>query len=78
MIPLNPHLQQAINELQNLQAGEKFIVKDLFKGYLWNRIPRNQRLNLGSLFLDYIQNNPQLNISKLEKNSANQQVYQKN
>lgn len=29
-------------------------MKDLFKGYEWNRIPRNDRLLLGTLFLNYV------------------------
>nr|WP_321295692.1 DUF1413 domain-containing protein [uncultured Sphaerochaeta sp.] len=30
------------------------LVKDLFKGYEWNRIPKRDRTMLGSLFLSYI------------------------
>lgn len=77
MINLNKHLQSAIKEVGNLNPGEKFIVKDLFKGYLWNRIPKNERLTLGSLFLDWITNNQSANVIKLEKNSSHQQMYQK-
>lgn len=76
MINLNPYLQTAINEVGQLHSGEQFIVKDLFKGYLWNRIPRNERLALGSIFLDWISNSNS-NVQILDKNSSNQQMYMK-
>ena len=74
---MNPNLNYAINELTNLQSGETFLLKDLFKGYLWNRISRNDRTTLGTLFLDTVTNSPNLNVQVLGKNSANQQMYQK-
>ncbi|PIC73711.1 single-stranded DNA-binding protein [Sporosarcina sp. P17b] len=76
MINLNPYLQAAINEIDQLHCKEKFIVKDLFKGYAWNRIPKNERLTLGSLFLDWV-NNSNSGVQKLEKNSSHQQMYRK-
>lgn len=75
---MNPLLQQAINELSNLNSGEMFLVKELFKGYEWNRLDRSVRLNLGTIFLNHIQNNSNLSISILGKTSSNQQKYQKN
>ena len=39
-------MKKALNELTNLQSGE-FLLKDLFKGYAWNRPDRNIRLKLG-------------------------------
>ena len=39
-------MKKALNELTNLQSGE-FLLKDLFKGYGWNRLDRNIRLKLG-------------------------------
>lgn len=46
MIDVNDFLNQTISETKNLAVGETFLVKDLFKGYMWNRIPRNSRLLL--------------------------------
>ncbi len=40
-------LDEAISEVDKLKSGEKFFVKDLFKGYLWNRLSLNDRRNLG-------------------------------
>jgi len=53
MIDVNELLEEAIRETENLNDGEVFLVKDLFKGYVWNRIPRKDRLLLGTLFLKF-------------------------
>ena len=72
-------LQQALSEIPNLNSGEIFLVKDLFKGYEWNRLSLNDRRNLGRFFFEESQN-PYLKdstIIALDKNSANQQMYKK-
>jgi hypothetical protein len=74
---MNPLLNVAITELGNIKSGEVFLVKDLFKGYEWNRLDRAVRLNLGILFLNEVRNNPSLNIEVLGKTSSNQQKYKK-
>lgn len=73
---VNQLLNQAITELNNLNVEESFLVKDLFKGYIWNRIKKPIRLRLGTLFLNYAESNPSI-IEILEKTSANQQQYKK-
>ena len=35
MIDVNELLEEAIRETENLNDGEVFLVKDLFKGYVW-------------------------------------------
>lgn len=47
-------LNNAIKETENLNQGEVFLVRDLFKGYEWNKISRSQRPLLGTLFLNYV------------------------
>lgn len=76
MIDVNELLEEAIRETDNLNAGEVFLVKDLFKGYVWNRIPRKDRLLLGTLFLNRVS---KMNgyIKAIEKTSSNQQKYKK-
>lgn len=76
---MNDLLQRALHEITNIQSGEKFLVKDLFKGYEWNRLSINDRRNLGRYFFDPSINNHLKNgdIIALDKNNANQQVYQK-
>ncbi|MGI6748358.1 MULTISPECIES: single-stranded DNA-binding protein [Bacillota] len=73
---VNELLEEAIKETENLNEGEVFLVKDLFKGYVWNRIPRKDRLLLGTLFLNYV-NKMEGNIKAIEKTSSNQQRYEK-
>lgn len=45
-------LELALNEVKELRPGEVFLVKDLFKGYEWNRLSVNERRNLGRKFYD--------------------------
>lgn len=74
---MNPLLKITIDEVQNLHPGEKFLVKDLFKGYIWSRMDRAVRINLGTLFLNEVKNNPSLGVTILDKTSSNQQKYMK-
>ncbi len=67
-------LDQAIIELGNLSDGDVFIVKDLFKGYLWNAQDRSERLTLGTLFMNFVRQNRD-KIEVLNKNSSGQQEY---
>ena len=72
---VNKLLEVAINETKSLKDDEVFLVKDLFKGYEWNRIPRSDRLLLGTLFLNYI-NKENTNINVIQKTTSGQQRYQ--
>ena len=74
MPTVNELLDKAINELERLNPEEIFLVRDLFKGYEWNRISRSDRLLLGTLFLNYIRNGND-NIKAIEKTSSGQQRY---
>jgi hypothetical protein len=76
MPDVNTLLDMAIKEADNLFDGEEFLVKDLFKGYEWNRIPRKDRLLLGTLFLNYV-NKTNNKIIAVEKTSSNQQKYKR-
>jgi hypothetical protein len=74
MMDVNDLLAHAVREIENLHDGEIFLVKDLFKGYEWNRIPRSDRLLLGTLFLNHI-NKTDGKIQAIEKTSSGQQKY---
>lgn len=76
MFDVNDLLAEAIKETDNLNEGEVFLVKDLFKGYMWNRIPLKDRLLLGTLFLNHV-NKTAGNIEAIEKTSSNQQRYKR-
>lgn len=75
MSDINALLEKAINETAKLNDGEIFLLRDLFKGYEWNRISRRNRLLLGTLFLIKI-NNENLDVSASAKTSSGQQKYQ--
>ena len=72
MSDVNELLEEAIRETENLNEGEVFLVKDLFKGYVWNRIPRKARLLLGTLFLNRV-SKMSGKLKAIEKTSSNQQ-----
>ena len=74
MTDVNMLLAEAIKEAQILYEGEVFLVKELFKGYVWNRIPRKDRLLLGTLFLNSV-NQMDADLKAIEKTSSNQQKY---
>ncbi len=76
MLDVNDLLAEAIKETDNLDEGEVFLVKDLFKGYMWNRIPLKDRLLLGTLFLNHV-NKTAGKIEAIEKTSSNQQRYKR-
>lgn len=50
--------------------------KDLFMGYLWNRIPKGERLLLGSLFLRYVSMHD-CKITVIHTGESGQQWYMK-
>lgn len=74
MPTVNELLEIAKAELVNLLQGEVFLVRDLFKGYEWNRISRSDRLLLGTLFLNYIKTD-NIGVVPIEKTSSGQQRY---
>lgn len=76
MPTVNELLDKAKVELSNLLSGEVFLLRDLFKGYVWNRISRSDRLLLGTLFLNYIKTND-IGVVPIEKTSSGQQRYKR-
>ena len=73
---VNQLLEYAIQEVKELNSGEVFLVRELFKGYLWNRIPRKDRLLLGTLFFNWTQQKANI-VTPINKTSSGQQKYQK-
>ena len=76
MLDVNKLLELVIKETEFLENDEIFLVKELFKGYEWNRIPRKDRLLLGTLFLNHINKNAGA-IQPIEKTTSGQQKYEK-
>lgn len=73
---VNKMLEYALQEVSRLENEEIFLIKDLFKGYEWNRIPRNERLLLGTLFLNRIRSDD-INVNPIEKTTSGLQRYKK-
>ncbi len=61
-------------ELRNLNSKEIFLVRNLFKGYVWNKISKSSRLLLCTLLFNYIKSND-IEIVLIEKTSSGQQGY---
>ena len=59
---MNEYLEQAISEVNNLNEGEEFLVRDLFKGYTWNRMTVGTKLSLDKLFLNEVNTNKNLKL----------------
>lgn len=68
-------IKQAWQETKNLKEGEVFLLKDLFKGYKWNRITTERRSSLGRAFLEKVHNKN--SVEAIEKTSSHQQQYRK-
>lgn len=68
-------IKKAWQETKNLKEGEVFLLKDLFKGYKWNRIETETRSSLGRLFLEKVEKKKSVEV--IEKTSSNQQQYRK-
>lgn len=73
----NELLVRAVEETKHLHVNEVFLVRDLFKGYEWNRISKSDRLLLGTLFLNYVHNAGD-RLLPIEKTSSGQQQYRVN
>lgn len=68
-------IKKAWQETKNLKEGEVFLLKDLFKGYKWNRIETETRSSLGRLFLEKV--HKKNSVEAIEKTSSHQQQYRK-
>lgn len=67
----------ALNATEKVISGETFMVRDLFTGLEWKRVPKGLRTKLGSMFLNYVQNQqPQIFLEN-GKTPQNQQIYKK-
>lgn len=72
---VNQLLEIAKSELPNIKPNEKFTLKDLFKGYVWNRIDQGTRRKLGTSFLIYVETQPDI---KVVNDTGSQRLYKKN
>ena len=41
---------EALEQIEKIESGKKFYVRDLFRGYQWNQTDMGARLMLGKLF----------------------------
>lgn len=60
---------------KEVEHGEKFIVKDLFRGFEWNRISKSDHTKFGSMSLNFAKNEDNKIIKVTKKTPQNQQQY---
>jgi len=60
-----------------VQTGERFRVKDLFRGVEWSRIPVGLRTKLGAMFFAYVNGAAKNTFEPAGKTPQNQQIYSK-
>lgn len=72
---LNELFEQAKKSTEDVSTNEKYIVKDLFRGFEWNRIPKGFRTKLGGMYLRDVEEKRIKNIKALGKTAQNQQIY---
>ena len=67
-----------VSTLNDVEEGEIFIVKELFRGFEWNRIPKSFRTKLGAMVLVFANSDEgSFLIEPLGKTPQNQQIYKK-
>ena len=62
---------QLINELDNLLVNDEFMISDMFKGFVWKKVSKADRLWLGREFLNKVKNNEVKNIKILRDLGTN-------
>jgi len=67
----------AKDTLQDVEPDQTFIVRDLFRGFEWNRIAKGNRTKLGAMFLNFAENEGHKLIKSGSKTPQNQQRYTK-
>lgn len=67
----------SVHSLIDVEKDETFIVRDLFRGFEWNRIARGNRTKLGSMFFAFAQGKGANDIVPIGKTPQNQQIYRK-
>ena len=75
--PVDNLFNESVNTLSYLHSGEIFTVKQLFRGFDWERISTGNSIKLGSMFFNYANNNGSSIIKPLGKTPQNQQQYEK-
>lgn len=63
--------------ITEVNSGEEFIVRDLFRGFEWNRIAKGNRTKLGAMVFSYANHEGSNIIEPLGKTPQNQQRYKK-
>ena len=74
MATANDLLARAIDETKHLHTNEIFLVRDLFKGYEWNRISRSDRFLLWPFRRNSVPASG-TRLKPIEKTSSGQQKY---
>ncbi|MGN7299087.1 DUF1413 domain-containing protein [Ferdinandcohnia sp. SAFN-114] len=80
-IDINTSLEELLviakDTIKEIEKGEEFIVKELFRGFEWNRIGKGNRTKLGAMFFNFAENEGKQHLKGIGKTPQNQQKYRK-
>lgn len=71
-------MNKAISKTGELTPNTDFFLKDLFEGAEWNTLERGEKLGLGRIFKNAVQEGQVPNISYIGKAPNNSAKYRKN
>ena len=76
---IGKQVENAIEQVKYLLIDEKFMVSDLFIGYLWKRLSNYERAQVGQRFYNEFANTSKgkSKIDILGKTARNQQLYKR-
>lgn len=70
-------IQQAIQKINDLPAGQVFMLKDLFDGIEWSTLQRGQRHHLGRMFKNEVNQGRICNVVIIPSPAGTASTYQK-
>ncbi|MFD0702513.1 single-stranded DNA-binding protein [Slackia equolifaciens] len=70
-------MKEALSKIDNLPAGKKFEVKDLFEGTKWSSLTRGEKVGFGIYFSNETREGRVASIKRLPRGRDNHSRYEK-
>lgn len=72
---VNKWMEKSISTISKMEAGKKFVVKDLFEGIEWNDLSRGDKLYFGKHFKSQVIDDKVLRVKYIGKLGNNSSEY---